>query len=778
MKILLVEHNQQIIRKLTNLLSQNYLVDTSPDGQDAWEVINMFEYDLLIINVNIPKLDGIRLCQKLRKNGKQMPILLLTEQESGPSKRIVGLDSGADDFIIQPYEEDILLAKIRALLRRGGSILPPILEWRNIQLDPVKHQVKYESQLVNLTPKEYSLLELFLRNSHRIFSHSTMIDLLWSYEECPNETTIRSHVKSLRKKLKTSGVPEDFIETVYGVGYRLKTFEDRDQPNIITQQLSSNGNGNGNGNNHSLGVNIQEIDPDLMDILQQSQNLLNARVSILEKVVETLNNNEFTEEWREKATLESHKLVSSLGTFGFHDASEIARLLETTFRTDDNINQDKITIISKQIKHLRNVLDQCPLPPLSQEFSQNEIQKILVVTQELSFIEKLDIEALKWGLQTEIAISLKEAKETIKKSNPNLILLDLEISTQIEESLIFLAEINQRKISIPVLILTNQDDLKSRVKISSLGGKGFLSKSLLIPDIIKMAINLLEQSIPKESKIMIVDDDPMSLNFVKSNLEPWGLKVKIVENIENFWQILNDFCPYLLILDMEMPQMSGLDICRLVRSDSRWASLPIIFLTSHRDPAAINQAFAAGADDYVNKPIVGSELVIRVINRIERVKLLRKSTEVDPVTGVIHRNRFVERLISFLCLAERYHHKLCILVVYIDNLDRIKEQYSLIIADQFLMVLGKYLKYKLRREDMITSWQDGIFVVSMYPSTKEGILPRIEKIFKFLKYYNFQVSSDQEIIELQAECSYGIAQFPEEGRDIQSLYDAAKAQFL
>ncbi len=781
MKILLVEHNQQIIRKLTTLLSLNYLVDTSPDGEDAWEVINLFEYDLLIINVNIPKLDGIRLCQKLRKNGKQMPILLLTEQESGISKRIVGLDSGADDFVIQPYEEDILLAKIRALLRRGGSILPPILEWRNIQLDPVKHQVKYENKLLSLTPKEYSLLELFLRNSHRIFSHSTMIDLLWSYEECPNETTIRSHVKSLRRKLKNSGVPDDFIETVYGVGYRLKTFEDTDQPNVITNQLSSNsngnGNGNGDGNNHIQVVNLQEIDPNIMDILQQSQSLLNARVSILEKVVETLKKNEFTEEWREKATLESHKLVSSLGTFGFHDASEIARLLETTFKTDQNINQEKITIISKQIKKLRTVLDQCPLPPLAQEFSQNEIQKILVVTQELSFIEKLDIEALKWGLQTEIAITLTEAKETIEKSKPNLILLDLEISKKIEECLIFLVEINQRKISIPVLILTNQDDLKSRVKISSLGGKGFLSKSLLISDIIKTAINLLEQAIPKESKIMIVDDDLISLNFVKSNLEPWGLKVKIVENIENFWQTLNDFCPYLLILDMEMPQMGGLDICRLVRSDSRWASLPIIFLTSHRDPAAINQAFAAGADDFVNKPIVGSELVIRVINRIERVKLLRKSTEVDPVTGVIHRNRFVERLISYLCLAERYHHHLCILVVNIENLTQIKEQYNLIIADQFLMVLGKYLKYKLRREDMITSWQDGIFVVSMYPSTKEGILPRIEKIFKFLKYYNFQISYDQEIIELQAQCSYGIAQFPDDGRDIQSLYDAAKAQF-
>lgn len=783
MKILLVEHDQKIIKKFTSLLSNNYLIDSSHDGEDAWEVINLFEYDLLIINVNLPKFDGIRLCQKIRKNGKQMPILLLTEQESNPDQKIVGLDSGADDFIIQPVENDVLLAKIRALLRRGASILPPILEWRHLSLDPVKHEVKYQNKPLNLTPKEYSLLELFLRNSRRIFSHSSMIDLLWSYEECPNETTIRSHVKSLRKKLKNSGVPDDFIETVYGVGYRLKTFDENDQPNVISQENTNNNNNNNfkiaQENNQEKIIGLPEINPELLDIFQQSQSLLNARVNLLEKVVEALTNHEFSEEWRQKALSESHKLVASLGTFGFNRASAIARDLETIFKTKTQIDPEKITQISEQVKTIRTVLDECPLAPIPEDFDFNETApKILVITQELNFLEKLDIEALKWGLKTDIAITLAEAKTAIEKTQPNLILLDLEITKNLDNCLSFLAEINQRKIPLPVLILTNNNDLETRVKISSLGGKGFLNKSILISDIIKTAINLIEQVIPKESKIMIVDDDPISLNFVKSNLEPWGLKVKILENIKDFWQTLNNFSPYLLILDMEMPQLGGLDLCRLVRSDSRWASLPIIFLTSHRDPAAINQAFAAGADDFVNKPIVGSELVIRVINRIERVKLLRKSTEVDPVTGVIHRNRFVERLISFFCLAERYYQNVCIVVIKINNLAQIKNQYNLSVADQLSMSLGKYLKYKLRREDMITSWQDDIFVISMYPSNKESIQLRLEKIFKFLKYHTFQVSYEQEIIDLQVECSHGIAQFPQDGRDIQSLYDFAKSQFI
>jgi DNA-binding response OmpR family regulator len=557
MKILLVEHNQKLIDKLKTLLSNNsYLIDVSKDGQDSLETVNMFEYDLLIINVNITKIDGISLCKQIRKNGKQMPILLFTEQSDHENKRIAGLDSGADDFVvINPSEEDILLAKIRALFRRSGGILPPILSWRNIELDPVKHEVKFKNNPLILTPKEYNLLELFMRNSQRIYSLSNIIDAIWSYEETPNETTIRSHIKSLRKKLNNAGVPDDFIETVYGVGYRLKTSNENDRPEMIDQKnRSSNDN---NGNNHNGKNNPVEIDPDLVEIFQQSHTLLDARINFLESVVSSLEKEEFNKQLREKATLESHKLISSLGTFGFHDESEIARSLNNIFKTEKNINRQKTKLISTQVKALRSVLETCPLPPISQEFTKGEVSTILMITSEISLLEKLDIEASKWGIQTEMATNLKKAKEIITKNKPNLILLDLEISQNSEDCLIFLEQINHQKTPIPVLILTNKDNLKERVKISSLGGKGFLSKSLLIPDIIKTAINLLEQSIPKESRIMVVDDDPIALAFVKSYLEPWGLKVKVVEKIEDFWQTLNDFCPYLLILDMEMPNMGG-----------------------------------------------------------------------------------------------------------------------------------------------------------------------------------------------------------------------------
>ena len=116
----------------------------------------------------------------------------------------------------------VLSARIRALLRRGGQSLPPILKWGDLHLNSTSYEVKYKNQEIALTPKEYRLLELFLRNGRRVFSRTLILELLWSFDEVPTEATVKTHIKSLRSKLKIAGLPTDIIETVHGLGYRLK----------------------------------------------------------------------------------------------------------------------------------------------------------------------------------------------------------------------------------------------------------------------------------------------------------------------------------------------------------------------------------------------------------------------------------------------------------------------------------------------------------------------------------------------------------------------------
>ena len=222
MKILLVEDDAYLAEALSEALAdQLYVVEIASDGEAAWEQIITVEYDLILLDVMLPKLDGIQLCQRLRSRGYSLPILMITARDTSTDK-VIGLDAGADDYMVKPIDLQELLARIRALLRRGGASSPPILVWGDLQLDPALYEVSYKDQTLRLTPKEYSLLELLLRNGRRILSRSIIIEHLWSLENSPEEDTVKAHIKSLRYKLRAVSAPDDLIETVHGLGYRLK----------------------------------------------------------------------------------------------------------------------------------------------------------------------------------------------------------------------------------------------------------------------------------------------------------------------------------------------------------------------------------------------------------------------------------------------------------------------------------------------------------------------------------------------------------------------------
>ena len=222
MRILLVEDDQRIaIALMETLRDRQYQVDLGVDGEAAWEFLQAFSYELILLDVTLPKLNGIQLCQRLRKAGIQTPVLMLTARDSS-SDKVLGLDAGADDYVVKPFDLAELTARIRALLRRGTAVLPTVLEWGDLRLNPSNYEVSYGENLLNLTPKEYQLLELFIRKHKMVLSRSLILDHLWSFEDPPGEETVKVHIKDLRKKLRIAGAPPDFIETVYGVGYRLK----------------------------------------------------------------------------------------------------------------------------------------------------------------------------------------------------------------------------------------------------------------------------------------------------------------------------------------------------------------------------------------------------------------------------------------------------------------------------------------------------------------------------------------------------------------------------
>ncbi|MBH8575278.1 response regulator, partial [Nostocaceae cyanobacterium CENA369] len=346
MKILVVEDDELNAYALTAVLTnQNYAVEVACDGDAAWELIETYDYDLILLDVMLPKLDGISLCRQIRSKGLQMPILLLTGCDSSHEKAI-GLDAGADDYVVKPFEEEELVARVRALLRRGSTTSQPILKWGNLQLDPQSCEVTYNQDLLSLTPKEYGLLELFLRNSRRVFSCSMILEHLWSYEDTPGEEAVRTHIKGLRHKLKSAGVPSDLIETVYGIGYRLKPQEEE----VESKKLEIGGElltPNSSLSNISKKQTLAAVD----EIWQRFSGRVDEQVKVLEQAA--LNQKALDPELRAQATQEAHTLAGSLGTFGLAEGSKLARKIELLLKSGKTLKPFETANLQNWVKLLR-----------------------------------------------------------------------------------------------------------------------------------------------------------------------------------------------------------------------------------------------------------------------------------------------------------------------------------------------------------------------------------------------------------------------------------------
>ncbi len=221
MKILVVDDDIAVGRVLQDLLaSYHYAVDIAINGKTGLEMAIAFDYDLALLDVLLPDFDGIRLCQKLRAEGCQMPILLLTGQNTYPQKAMA-LNVGADDYMVKPFDGEELIARVQALLRRGGMTRQPILTWGLLSIDPSGRKVTYGTHLLTLRPKEYGILEFFLRNHQWVLRAQDILNQVWRSDEYPGQEVIRTHLKGLRKKLIAVGAPKDLIETIYNTGYRL-----------------------------------------------------------------------------------------------------------------------------------------------------------------------------------------------------------------------------------------------------------------------------------------------------------------------------------------------------------------------------------------------------------------------------------------------------------------------------------------------------------------------------------------------------------------------------
>ncbi|HEX2148913.1 MAG TPA: response regulator transcription factor, partial [Actinomycetota bacterium] len=199
---------------------ESYQVETASDGAEALKSLTVSSPDLMILDLLMPRVDGLEVCRRLRAAGDSTPVLMLTARDS-VANRVEGLDAGADDYLVKPFALDELLARVRALLRRSSPEGQEILRFSDLSMDTVSREVKRGNRPIELTRTEFLLLELFLNNPRRVLTREIILDRVWGFDFGPESNSLEVYIGYLRKKMEAEGEPR-LIHTIRGVGYVLR----------------------------------------------------------------------------------------------------------------------------------------------------------------------------------------------------------------------------------------------------------------------------------------------------------------------------------------------------------------------------------------------------------------------------------------------------------------------------------------------------------------------------------------------------------------------------
>ncbi len=522
MKVLLVEDDPGFAAVVaTSLRRQNYTVELAEDGELGWSFLESMPPDVAIIDIDLPKLDGISLCKRLRQHGITTPVLLLTAHEADQDK-VQGLDSGADDYLVKPCSLSELSARLRALLRRRQQTpAEAILTWGDLSLNPALCEVSYAGRTVHLRPKEYSILELLIRNGQRVFSRSAILDHVWTIDDSPNENTIKAHVKGLRRNLQDADAPADIIEAVYGLGYRM---------NPAFAQAKT----------------AQAVPVPQADLWALVQLQIDAQHQVLATAIATLNQSSLSQTLRESARQAAHKLAGSLGTAGRPEGTEAARYLERFFEGKEN----DMTAAEQAVADLGRLIS---LP----EGEASTTIYILGAADWAAVLYDNKPRAVQ-VVQTESVtpIILAEPSQTI--------VLVSEAAT--------LASLPQPL--PPTLIVQAQSSLNDTLAAKRAGALGVLVPPLSVAKVLATVQRSLQAQNPGDLHLLMVDDDPVFLTAVSSMLQPWGFRLTLLDHPRQAWEVLAEQKPDGILLDVDMPEFSGIEPASSLgcagRAETRW----------------------------------------------------------------------------------------------------------------------------------------------------------------------------------------------------------------
>jgi diguanylate cyclase (GGDEF)-like protein len=467
------------------------------------------------------------------------------------------------------------------------------------------------------------------------------------------------------------------------------------------------------------------------------------RVDAIDDAIAAVMAGALEDEQRDHARREAHKLAGSLGTFGLRDATGHAAALEVAFEAVPAV--DRVPELAQHARDLRSLIESGEgggPPPVG---------------------ATIDVAAV--GLQPERAAALVAAgadrglaiaaAHELPSEWPPIVLLDGSLPglTDGVDAV--------SGAGTTVALLLEPDAPYDRVELVRRGAQRLLPADASADAVVDALLALTESRRPAAGRILAIDDDPSILLVMEAILGGAGFEVAVLDDPLAVWATLERTRPDLVVCDVDMPGLDGIDLCRTLRADARWQNLPLFFLTGHSDAQTVSKLFAAGADDYVSKPVLGPELLARVRGRLERVALQREMEDVDRLTGLLRRDAARPELEGLLKLGRRLGQPVTVAAVTVDGLETINRKAGHAAGDAALAAAAAALRAAFGSDGVAASWGGGELVVAMLGLGSHDARDRVGAVLEEVRR------------AAGVTLSAGLAEFPLDGDDVDELVDAA-----
>jgi diguanylate cyclase (GGDEF)-like protein len=469
---------------------------------------------------------------------------------------------------------------------------------------------------------------------------------------------------------------------------------------------------------------------------------------------------------------DARRLAAASGTFGFWDAAALAREAETLLIGGESLPPADVARLKQIAGDLGRQFADSRLErrresdvntaPVS---SPTTNARLLVIGNDNELRERIAAEARLLGVDV-LGVDTAAAARSLLIGAADAVVLDLTLDGA---GIPLLEELNHAYPNLPVLVVAEGERFDERVEAARLGARGFLQKPVRPAQIIDILRDTLIFSRSERATIVVVGDDRGLLAQMESLLGPLGARIVAVTEPLRVLGVLAETAPDLVIMDMDMPQLNGIELCRVMRNDPRWAAVAVLFLAEHPEPSTITRMFEVGADDFVVKPVLGPELVARVKNRIERTRLLRRAADIDSLTGVATRRRGIEVLDRLFRLAHRQRQHISVAAIDLDNFKDVNDRFGHLVGDGVLRRAAAILANCFRGEDVVARWGGEEFVVGMYSMPAAAAASRLKQALDKLRAERFQGGDSTFCVTFSA----GVAEFPHDGGDWMTLYRVA-----